>query len=230
MIRRAAYAAFIGIFSLVMAISAEAAIKVRELETQYGKLQGHLKLSDQTVLLFPTAKVNVSHTTGQATVEPVEIRDVRPAPAKPAQPDIRAIKRKIDRLPAYEQVRYWKLHQIRYPTSDVDAELNAALDLVESIRRQSIQDRQQAAEQAVVAQRSYRRYRPSGLFYPSYGYSSAYRYRRALRRDTQIELDRIYQPPRVESWDTAMSMADRGRSEALSHVEGGRSAILGNTR
>ena len=67
MIRRAVYATFIGIFSLVMAISAEAAIKVRELETQYGKLQGHLKLSDQTVLLFPTAKVNVSHTTGQAT-------------------------------------------------------------------------------------------------------------------------------------------------------------------
>lgn len=231
MIRRTTSAVFIGILALFTAISAEAVIKVEELEMQYGAFQGHMEMGKQTVLLFASAKVKVSHITGEATVELVEVREVSAVSRQPAMPDIRTIKRKIDRLPAYEQVRYWKLHQIRYPNSDVDAELNAALDLVESLRREAIDDRLERDAEQRVARRSYPRYRPSSLFYyPSYGYSSAYRYRRSLRRDTQIELDRIYQPPRAESWDTAMSMADRGRAEALSHVEGGRSAILGNTR
>ena len=78
----------------------------------------------------------------------------------------------------------------------------------------------------------YRRSRSSYVpYFPSFGYSSNYRYRRALRKDTQIELDRIQRAPRpVESFNTPMSMADRARSEALSKVSGARSAILGSTR
>ena len=230
MIRRASAFFLTGVISLFSGQVAQAVIKVKELESQYGELQGHLKMSHKTVLWFPTAKVNVSHTTGLASIEPITER-VETAPRIPVAPDILALKRKINRLPAYEQVHYWKLHQIRYPNSNVDAELNAALDLVEQLRSQSIEEMKNQEKAPVVVQRSYRRSRSSGVsFYPSYGYNSAYRYRRALRKDTQIELDRIYQPPKVESWDTAMSLADQGRSEALKHVEGARSAILGNTR
>lgn len=232
MIRRAIYTVLAGLLVASLTVSVQAVIKVSELETQYGELQGHLKMSDQTVLLFPTAKVKVSHATGLATVERIEAKIISDSnPVRPAEPDLRALKRKIDRLPAYEQVRYWKLHQIRYPHSNVDAELNDALDLVESLRQEAIANRLERAVEPEVVYRSYRPYRRSGSFYvPSYGYGSAYRYRRALRRDAQIGFERVYQPPRAESWDTAMSVADRGRAEALSLVEGGRSAILGNTR
>jgi len=231
MIRRVAAFILMIVIGLLSGQVAHAIIKVKDLESQYGELQGHLKMSEKTVLLFPLAKVNVSHSTGLISVEPIQVIASAPVPRTPADPDIRAIKRKIDRLSAYEQVRYWKLHQIPYPASNVEDELNRALDLVEAIRKQSIEDRQKPMDTPVVAQHSYRRSRSSSSFYyPSYGYNSAYRYRRALRKDTQIELDRIYQPPVAESWNTAMSMADRGRSEALRHVEGGRSAILGNTR
>ena len=230
MIRRASACILIVAMGLLSGQAAHAVIKVKELESQYGELQGHLKMSDKTVLLFPKAKVNVSHATGQASVEPV-LQKVESSPRVPVIPDIRSLKRKINRLPAYEQVHYWRLHQIRYPSSNVDEELNAALDLVEQLRTQSIEEIKNRDEAPVVVQRTYRRNRSSGVsFYPSYGYNSAYRYRRALRKDTQIDLDRVYQPPRTESWNTAMSMADRGRSEALQHVEGARSAVLGNTR
>ena len=144
-------------------------------------------MSDKTVLLFPSAKVNVSHTTGQATIEPIEVIQSTPVPRTAVAPDIRTLKRKIDRLSAYEQLRYWKMHQILYPASNVEDELNRALDLVEAIRKQSIEDRQKPMYAPVVAQRTYRRSRSSSSFYyPSYGYSSAYRYRRGHRKDTQI--------------------------------------------
>lgn len=207
-------------------------IKVKELESQYGELQGQLKMTDKTVLLFPSARVLVSHNTGRASIEPIAARQVRTSTEIRSLPDIRALKRKISRLPAYEQVRYWKLHQIRYPDSDVDSELNEALDLVEGLRKEAIESRQERNDVADSSNERNRRYRTSSRFYyPSYGYTSSYRYRRALRRDSQIELDRPPAPRRpVESWDTAMSLADRGRSEALSHVTGARSEILGNTR
>ena len=232
MFRRASVVLLMIAAGLASAPIGHAIIKVKELETQYGELQGHLKMSNKTVLLFPSARVSVSHSTGQASVEPVEVRSEQTSSEMRATPDLRSLKRKIGRLPAYEQVRYWKLHQIRYPDSDVDVELNEALDLVETLRKEAIESRQERDELVRSSGENTRRYRPANRFYyPSYGYTSSYRYRRALRKDSQIDLDRRVAPRRpVESWDTAMSLADRGRSEALSHVTGARSQILGSTR
>jgi hypothetical protein len=233
MIRRARVPFLLLAAMPIFSVAAEGIIKVRELESQFGRLQGQIEMSKQTVLLFPGAKVKVSHETGKAKIERIDAQgSMIRSSTRPSLPDLRALKRKINRLPAHEQVRYWKLHQIRYPESTVADELDAAFDLMEAVRKEAFVVQQQEDQESEPVRRSYNRYRSSGLsYFPSYGYTSSRRYRRARHQDTQIELDRIQRErPPAESWNTAMSLADRARSEAWGRVSGARSAILGNTR
>lgn len=212
----------------VFALVAEGVVSVPDLETQFGPLQGQMELRGQTVLMFPVAKVKVFHETGEAKIERIETpSDSYDPTSRPTLPDLRALKRKIGRLPAHEQVRYWKLHQIRYPQSDVSAELELALDLMEAVRSQAIASHQQETEEAGYEHRSYNRNHSRSTYFPSYRFSSGYRYRRARHKDTQIELDRIQHAPRpVENFTTAMSIADRARSQAYGAVSGARSQAL----
>lgn len=229
---RARIAGCIGVF-LGLAwsgLSAEVVTK-KQLETAYGPIQGQMVVDSYTVLIFKTAQVRFHRETGAMSFIPtvatasVAISGKEPLPSAWIEQ-----KRKIARLPAHEQVRYWKLHQIRHPDRDVTTQLEAALDKMEAIRRQSLV--KQEAEAPVSP--SYRYRRSSGVFAPyfsGYGYTSDYRYRRAIRKDTQIGLDRIPRKPRpVETWNTAMSLADRARADALSKVSGARAAILGTDR
>jgi hypothetical protein len=233
MIRRFPLPLFLSCALLCTTITSQGIVKVSELETRFGPLRGQMELGNQTVLLFPGAKVKVSHETGLAEIETIQSGIlVKQNSAPRSFPDLQSIRRKINRLPAHEQVRYWKLHQIRYPESNVSSELNAALDLMESIRKDSIEMQKPEPPESYVENDSQRRYRrSSGLLLPGYGYSSNYRYRRARHKDTQIELDRVNRERApVESWITPMSLADHARSDALAKVSGARSAILGNTR
>lgn len=212
----------------VFAVVAEGVVSVQDLETQFGPLQGQMELRSQTVLMFPSAKVKIFHETGEAKIERIEApADSLNSTTRPTLPDLRTLKRKINRLPAHEQVRYWKLHQIRYPESDVSNELELALDLMEVVRSESIASNQQETEEVETESRSYNRNHSPSSYFPSYRFSSGYRYHRARHKDTQIELDRIQRAPRpVENFTTAMSLADRARSQAYSTVSGARSEAL----
>jgi len=214
---------------LGLAVIADGSVNVKELESQFGPLQGQMEMRGQTVLVFPGARVKVFHETGKSDIEPTDLSaSSAHLTGKPALPNIRTLKRKIDRLPVHEQVRYWKLHKIRYPESDVTSELEAALDLMETIRKEAIVVQQQETREVDTVRSSSSRYRSSVLpFFRNYGYTSSYRYRRARHIDSQIELDRIQRKPRpVENWTTAMSVSDRARSEALGKVSGARSSAL----
>lgn len=202
-------------------------LKLNDLQSEYGALQGRMDLKAQTVLLFERAKVKVIRQTGEAKIETLPEEPDSSFVSDPSFSGSFAIlKRKIARLPAHEQVRYWKLHEIRYPESDVSAELEAAMDLMEQVRQDSLVKRDEAVadEKESVGQTNRHRGRTSFLpDFPSYGYSSNYRYRRALREDTQIELDRMARKPKpVEAWTTPMSLADRARSEAYGLTAGVR--------
>jgi len=195
---------------------AEGVVSVPELETEFGPLQGQMEMRGQTVLMFSEAKVKVQHQTGEASIERIDSSaSFFPAPTQPSLPDLRALKRTINRLPAHEQVRYCKLHQVRYPESEVAAELNAALDLMETVRMDLLKVQEQELNRAETEHRSYNRNRSGSSYYPSYGFSSNRRFRRSRHIDTQIELDRGQRERRpVVNLTTPMSIADQARSDA----------------
>ncbi len=202
-----------------------------DMEAEYGPLQGKMELKEHTIFIFRSAKLEVRRETGEGLLKIFPIQADLSDSAQVFSPtSFRSLKRKIARLPAHEQVRYWRLHKIRHPDSDVTAELESALDLMEMARKESIATRIESTNPEPLERPvRYRSGSSQGYsnFYPTYGSNSFYRYRRAIRKDTQIELDRVQRKPRpVESLTSAMSLADRGRSEALSLVSGARSAAL----
>ncbi|MCB1122440.1 MAG: hypothetical protein KJT03_12880 [Verrucomicrobiae bacterium] len=206
-------------------------VVVSELEKEFGPLQGQMAIHDQTVLLFQSAKVRVFHDTGKTEIEQTGaeasslIRN-----HKKSLPDLRMIKRRIARLPAYEQVRYWKLHQIRYPDQDVSEELHASLDLMDEIRKQSLEEpEEKEAEESSIA-RYYPRNRHYSTYTSSFGYSSYYRHRRARHEDAELEREYRRERGPVEEWTTAMSLADRARSDAYGKISGARSVPLSSGR
>ncbi len=200
-----------------------------DIESEHGTLQGKMELKEHTVFVFETARLEVLRETGEGLLKVFPRQADLSHSAQDYTPtSFRTLKRKIARLPAHEQVRYWKLHSLRHPSSDVATELEDALDLMETVRQESMQRAVVEVEAEPV--RVYNRYR-SGANYsrysPSYGYSSNYRYRRSIRKDSQIDLNRIQRKPRpVENLTTPMSLADRGRSDALAKVSGARSEAL----
>lgn len=200
-----------------------------DIESEHGSLQGKMELKEHTVFVFETARLEVLRETGEGllTVFPKQA-DLINSAQDYSPTSYRTLKRKIARLPAHEQVRYWKLHSLRYPSSDVTSELEAALDLMETVRQESLQSAVVEVDAEPV--RAYNRYRSGSnynSYFPFYGHTSNYRHRRAQRKDSQIELDRFQRKPRpVESVTTAMSMADRERSNALATVSGARSEAL----
>lgn len=206
-------------------------IVVSEWEEDYGPLQGKMEKGDQTVLLFEQVKVRVCHDSGETEIEKTQPASQVDTAAKAREaPDLRMIKRRIARLPAYEQVRYWKLHQIRYPVQDVSNELHAALDLMETIRERSLEDPAGKPEEADSGVRYPRRDRRYAPYNSGYGYGSYHRYRRARYKDGEYEHVHRRERRPVEEWTTAMSLADRARSDAYSKISGARSAPLNRVR
>lgn len=204
-----------------------------DLESEYGPIQGQMVMGTHTVLVFETVQVKFHRETGVMNLIPLRAPSLSTVSGhQPLPSSWMELKRRIARLPAHEQVRYWKLYQVRHPDQNVTSELEAALDKMESVRQQSMVARVEVEKTQSKSSSVYRRSRSLySPYFPSYGYTSSYRFRRAIRKDTQIALDRIQRVRRpVESLNTAMSMADRARSDALSKVSGARSAILGSTR
>ena len=206
-----------------------------QLESDYGPIQGQMVLGDYGVLIFETVQIKYHRETGVmnliAVPSPVDGKITR-GPSKSAV--WRELKRKIARLPIHEQVRYWKLHQIRNPEQDVSSELEAALDKLDELREKA---RAEETEVVTVDEAyphrnyRYRRTRTYIPFFPSFGYSSNYRYNRSLKRDAELELERYQRRTKpVEIFDSPMNLADRARSDALSKVSGARSGLLRNTR
>lgn len=197
-----------------------------DIESEHGSLQGKMELKEHTVFVFETARLEVIRETGEGLLKVFPRQaDLSNSAQEYSPTSFRTLKRKIARLPAHEQVRYWKLHSLRHPSADVTTEIEDALDLMETVRQASMQSAVVAVEAEPV--RGYNRYR-SGSGYSryssSYGYTSNYRHRRAIRKDSQGDLDRIQHKTRpVENLTTAMSLADRGRSEALAKISGARS-------
>lgn len=231
MFRFAKYPVFWMTCLLGLSLNAAAEIDLEQYESRFGKLQGQIDMGQRCLLVFPSAKVTVFHETGEVKIKHEESRPYNYTHSSTHSPSsLRTIKRNIGRLPVHEQVRYWKLHQIRYPDSDVTEELESALDRMEAIRKEAMVVKTDPVEPVREPTRRYNRSRTNFLpYFPSFGYSTNYRHRRSHRKDTQIELDRIQrQREPAESWTTPMSIADRARSDALAKVSGARSSLLGS--